>query len=102
MVEAIVAGEVEASCVCCEVPAQLLRHLQLSAAERICPRSRRAYLDRGDGVFLQSGRVVPGESPSAESSSAVPTAPDAHALLDDRPVRSDVKSRIQLERATFA
>jgi hypothetical protein len=79
----IVAGEVRARCSCCSEPTELVYHVALGQSRRMCGRTRKTYADRGDGVYLLD-----------------PSTPQA--LLDDRPVRSDDKTKIQLERATFA
>ena len=51
------------------------------------------YLDRGDGLYQSDGQAlaVPPPVPARESQ-----------LLSDRPTRTDDKTRITLERATFA
>ena len=49
------------------------------------------YLDRGDGVFVQEGETLEESETSG--------APD---VVSDRPRRTGPKSRIMLERATFA
>lgn len=82
-----VAGIVRASCSCCSEPRLLLNHVQLGAARMYCPVTRRTYLDRGDGLFRPDNAELTAET--AE-------------LIDDRPTRSEEKTRIQLERATFA
>jgi len=50
----------------------------------LCPETSRTYLDRGDGVYQSDGEAL------------------AADLLSDRPARTPEKTRISLERATFA
>ncbi len=86
-VEPMVAGLIRAECTCCTDPQALIGHPDLDAARLMCPVTRQIYLDRGDGLFEPEG---PG---SAD------LAPD---VTSDRPVRTGPKTRIELERATFA
>lgn len=89
-----IAGVVQPRCACCSTVHTLAAHPSLGETRRFCPASGTVYLDRGDGRFLpdldapQSLRVEPALAP-----------PD---LVSDRPVRTDDKTRIELERATFA
>jgi hypothetical protein len=64
-----------------------------------CPATNRTYLDRGDGVFSGDGQSL--SAPQALMTQPQP-AITAAELLDDRPTRTQDKTRIQLERATFA
>jgi len=57
-----------------------------------CATTRNSYLDRGDGIYQQDGGVV-------EARLVNEPAVD---LLSDRPARTADKTRITLERATFA
>jgi hypothetical protein len=109
--QVVVAGEIHVACACCDRPRWLVTHPALDAARRACPRSGKTYLDRGDGLFAPDGqRLAPDalgqtEEPSAAAAqqSAASGEPD---VLSDRPSRSgpqgSAKSRISLERATFA
>jgi len=107
--EAIVAGEIHAACACCDRPRWLTAHPALDASRRVCPRSGKTYLDRGDGLFAPDGqRLAPdalrqAEEPAIAAQSAAADEPD---VLSDRPSRSGpqgaAKSRIMLERSTFA
>lgn len=87
MENTLIAGVVRATCSCCAEPRLLLNHLQLGASRMYCPVTQRTYVDRGDGLFRADGITM---------------SPAVAELLDDRPARSDEKTRIQLERATFA
>jgi hypothetical protein len=73
---------------------QLVGHADLDATRMLCPTTGQTYLDRGDGVFEQDGLRV-----SDTSARATTVEPE---VLSDRPKRTDEKSRILLERATFA
>jgi hypothetical protein len=97
----VIAGIVRATCTCCEAPRLLLNHVQLGAARMHCPATQRTYLDRGDGVFRDDGAML---APAALATPQLPSVspPTAAELLDDRPARTHDKTRIQLERATFA
>ncbi|MCC6806285.1 MAG: hypothetical protein IT381_02580 [Deltaproteobacteria bacterium] len=94
---AIIAGVVHASCFCCADSKLLLNHLQLGSARMYCPATQQTYLDRGDGVFRPDGAKL-----AATALAPTPTALAATDLLDDRPARTSDKTRINLERATFA
>lgn len=90
----VVAGLVRALCSCCEEPQPLAPHAELDATQLVCPQTLLTYLDRGDGLFEQDGnqmRTAPVET--------IDTEPE---ILSDRPARSGPKSRIALEKATFA
>ncbi len=92
------AGEVVARCECCAEARTLTPHPELDASRRVCPGTGRIHLDRGDGLYQQDdGRL----EPQAEASQPPPrpTTPD---VLSDRPTRTGPKTRIELERATFA
>jgi hypothetical protein len=107
--EVIVAGEIHAACACCDRPRWLVTHPALDASRRACPRSGKTYLDRGDGLFAPDGeRLAPdalrqADEPGPAAQQAATGEPD---VLSDRPSRSgpqgSAKSRIALERATFA
>lgn len=84
MSRTVVAGIVEATCACCTPARELLHHVQLGPARMLCPETSRTYLDRGDGVYQSDGEAL------------------AADLLSDRPARTQEKTRISLERATFA
>ena len=88
-----IAGLVQPRCTCClPGPHLLVAHESLGPARRFCPATGTVYLDRGDGRFLPDGDAVEPERRGA-------AAPE---IVSDRPVRTDDKSRIELERATFA
>jgi len=93
----VVAGLVRALCCCCAEAQELRAHADLPASRLVCPRSLETYLDRGDGVFERDG----GKLSDAPPAVAEP-APGEPELLSDRPARTGPKSRIMLERATFA
>lgn len=93
----VIAGLVLARCRCCEEPRELEPHADLDEARRLCPATLRIHLDRGDGLFEDTGVVWSGTPPGGAPARGAP--PD---LLSDRPARSDEKVRISLERATFA
>lgn len=78
----LVAGTVRAECACCAARQALVTQPGLDASRRVCPGTGRMYADRGDGLY---------EPEDAES-----------PLLSDRPRRTEAKTRIDLERATFA
>lgn len=95
----LIAGEVRATCACCPSPAELIADTGLDALRRYCPNSHLTYLDRGDGLFEQDG----GHLPLGAATDLAPGAPaDPPALLSDRPAKTGPKTRISLERATFA
>jgi hypothetical protein len=105
----LVAGVVEASCTCCAEPRALLHHIQLGPTRMVCPESGRTFLDRGDGLFQADGQILAGAASGAsargpgEPSARGPSeAPPTSDLLSDRPARTADKTRISLERATFA
>jgi hypothetical protein len=85
----LVAGVVNASCGCCAVRQALVTQPGMEATRRVCPASGAAYVDRGDGLYER------------EDSGAPPAAEEI-TLLSDRPKRTSAKTRIELERATFA
>ena len=89
-----IAGIVQPKCTCCGAKHTLVAHESLGPTRRFCPASGTVYLDRGDGRYLPDGETV---DPSARESAAA--APE---IVSDRPVRTDEKTRIELERATFA
>jgi hypothetical protein len=92
------AGMVTARCTCCPEPQTLAPAPELDATRRFCPRSLRTYLDRGDGLFEADGGALPAEGAGTGGENAS-TAPE---VLSDRPQRTGPKTRIALERATFA
>jgi hypothetical protein len=87
----VIAGVVHAHCSCCAEPRELLSHVQLGPTRMLCPQTGSTYLDRGDGLYQPDGLAIqpPVETPAAD-------------LLSDRPARTADKTRITLERATFA
>ncbi len=94
------AGIVHAPCTCCTVPQALVNHVNLGATRMVCPSTRRTFLDRGDGLFQADGETLRADAmPPAVEGEVVPPPPD---LLSDRPVRTAEKTRISLERVTFA
>lgn len=92
--QSMTAGVIRARCTCCAEPRPLKADARLNANQLICPTSKQIYLDRGDGWFEAVGEVLSGAPQSIETSE-----PQA---LGDRPQRSDAKTRIELETATFA
>ena len=95
----IVAGLVRAVCTCCAVRQALVTQRDSDEAHRVCPASGQSYLDRGDGVFEPDGRVIA----RSEIVSTSPAEPgETPSMLSDRPKRTGPKTRIELERATFA
>lgn len=116
-----VAGLVLAACSCCAVRQRLVTHEPLGNTRLVCPLSGSTYLDRGDGVYEPDGqRLEPGTVRTVEfevrEPSSLPsvccgqplepavTGPSdgLSDLLSDRPRRTGEKTRIELERATFA
>jgi len=111
----VVAGVIEASCTCCREPRALIHHIQLGPTRMMCPETGRTFLDRGDGLFQADGQALaaPIAAQAAGATAAQAAGPDAVALagteatpasnlLSDRPARTADKTRISLERATFA
>lgn len=92
-----VAGLVRNDCTCCATPNHLALHPQLDASRLLCPQTKTVYLDRGDGLFESEGCLL--NEASGDGSGASMTADD---LLSDRPSQTGSKTRIELERATFA
>jgi hypothetical protein len=92
----VVAGLASASCTCCTEARALIHHIQLGPSRMVCPQTGRTFLDRGDGLFQADGQLLAG--PIAARAEATP----ASDLLSDRPARTAEKTRISLERATFA
>jgi hypothetical protein len=96
----MVAGELHVSCSCCPSPQTLLAHPSLDATRLFCPNTHLTYLDRGDGLFEQDGSHLPLQPqatlPVVEAELAEPD------VLSDRPRKTGPKTRIMLERATFA
>jgi hypothetical protein len=96
----VVAGLVRALCHCCAQPQPLAPHTELETSRLVCPQSLQTYLDRGDGVFERDGGKLTTEP---EARGPEPEAvPPTVEVLSDRPARTGPKSRIMLERATFA
>lgn len=97
---AVVAGLVRALCRCCDEPRQLRAHARLASTNLVCPETRMTYEDRGDGLFEPDGAELDAtwemDEPRGDDH---PGTPD---LLSDRPARTGPKTRISLERATFA
>ncbi len=98
LVGPVIAGLILARCRCCSEPQNLEAHDDLDEARRLCPATLRIHLDRGDGLFEDTGVVFSGTRPDG-GAAARSAEPD---VLSDRPQRSDEKVRISLERATFA
>lgn len=105
-----IAGQVHAECTCCVPVRMLVNHVALGATRMACPESHRTYLDRGDGLFQPDGESLsndqllaraPAQAPALAPAPAVPAATSTD-LLGDRPTRTPEKTRISLERATFA
>lgn len=93
----VVAGVIHANCTCCAEPQELIHHVQLGASRMLCLATGRTYLDRGDGLYQPDGGTF--QAPEARESREVSGEID---LLSDRPARTADKTRISLERATFA
>lgn len=100
----VVAGVVEASCTCCPGARALIHHIQLGPTRMVCPQTGRTFLDRGDGLFQADGQVMEALAGSSEPSPVAARAESTPAsdLLSDRPARTADKTKISLERATFA
>lgn len=90
----VVAGLIRALCTCCAEPQPLQPHAQLDATRLCCPQTLQTYLDRGDGVFELDGNRL--ETATAMAGASEPE------ILSDRPARTGPKTRIVLEKATFA
>jgi hypothetical protein len=88
-----IAGLVQPRCSCCPAKHTLVAHESLGPTRRFCPASGTVYLDRGDGRYLPDGEAI---DPAVRESASTPE------IVSDRPVRTDDKTRIELERATFA
>jgi len=88
-----IAGVVQARCSCCAAKHSLVAHESLGPTRRFCPASGTVYLDRGDGRYLPDGESI---EPAPADAASTPE------IVSDRPVRTDDKTRIELERATFA
>jgi len=95
-VKSVVAGVIHAHCTCCPEPAELIHHVQLGVSRMLCLATGRTYLDRGDGLYQADGQTF--ALPPTEASGEI----DSPDLLSDRPTRTAEKTRISLERATFA
>ncbi len=93
----VVAGIIHANCTCCAEPQELIHHVQLGTTRMLCLATGRTYLDRGDGLYQPDGQTF--QVPQTEARGEIDTGPD---LLSDRPARTNDKTRISLERATFA
>jgi hypothetical protein len=98
----IVAGMVLARCRCCAQPHELETDAAIDANHRVCPGTLRVYLDRGDGLFDDTGTVLPARSRGVAPAPPAPSEESGPDVLSDRPRRTDEKARISLERATFA
>lgn len=102
-----VAGTVRAVCACCAVRQTLVTQAGLEEPRRLCPATGQAYRDRGDGLYEPDGEgSPPGPAPDSpragERVTAVEHTVEESPLLSDRPKRTGAKTRIELERATFA
>lgn len=95
----VVAGVIHANCTCCAEPQELIHHLQLGPTRMLCMTTGRTYLDRGDGLYQPDGQTFALPRPTEVSGGAARGESD---LLSDRPARTADKTRISLERATFA
>jgi hypothetical protein len=89
----VVAGVIHANCTCCAEPQELIHHVQLGPTRMLCLSTGRTYLDRGDGLYQSDGQTF--ALPPTEAAGEID-------LLSDRPARTNDKTRISLERATFA
>ncbi len=100
----VVAGVIHTNCTCCAEPQELIHHVQLGASRMLCVATRRTYLDRGDGLYQPDGQTfdVPPTEARGELEIRGPSSSDRIDLLSDRPARTTDKTRISLERATFA
>ena len=94
----VVAGVIHANCTCCPEPRELIHHLQLGPTRMLCLATGHTYLDRGDGLYQPDGQTF--AVPPTEARGEITTP--AEELLSDRPTRTTDKTRISLERATFA
>lgn len=94
----VVAGVIHATCTCCAEPQALIHHVQLGATRMLCLATGRTYLDRGDGLYQPDGQTF--AVPPTEARGVIETREPE--LLSDRPARTADKTRISLERATFA
>lgn len=92
----VVAGVIHANCTCCAEAQELIHHVQLGPTRMVCLATGRTYLDRGDGLYQPDGQTF-GLAPT-EARGEITTSD----LLSDRPARTADKTRISLERATFA
>lgn len=97
--KAVVAGISRARCSCCPEGQALVPHVRLDASRLVCPGTRATYLDRGDGLYEADGGSLEGEGPLMPRAEQPQSVPD---ILSDRPQRTGPKTRIDLERATFA
>jgi hypothetical protein len=104
--EARLAGVVRATCRCCATAEVLVPHLSLGGTRLACPSTRQTYLDRGDGVYEPDGECLDAAAGPAQARTASPLPSDdtgaSADVTSDRPVRTGPKTRIDLERATFA
>ncbi len=92
------AGVVSATCTCCQPGQVLVPHLSLGGTRMACPQTRQTYLDRGDGIYEADGECLDASTELAATNAGAAE----QDLLGDRPVRTGPKTRINLERATFA
>ena len=99
---AVVAGLVRALCRCCDEPRELRPHARLDSAHRVCPETRLTYEDRGDGWFQRDGGELDAGCVVEQVAVGDERHPGEPDLLSDRPARTGPKTRISLERATFA
>lgn len=90
-----VAGHVTATCTCCAARQTLVTQPGLAESRRACPVTGRTHVDRGDGLYEPDGACVTPDPPTVMDDEEI-------ALLSDRPKRTGPKTRIELERATFA
>jgi hypothetical protein len=97
----VVAGLVKVTCACCATPQVLVPARELDATRMLCPVTRSTYLDRGDGAYQPDGGTAPTATPLPHAGATSSTGPEVE-VLSDRPRVTGPKTRISLERATFA
>jgi len=97
-----IAGRIQAQCQCCAQAVELMARDDLDWTRRYCPNTHLTYLDRGDGLFEADGQHLALQSAQPSLASHASVGPNAASILSDRPAKTDAKTRIELERATFA
>lgn len=99
----MIIGRPQADCLCCAARQNLVTHPELDVTRQVCPETGRTHLDRGDGVFeLDGGRLEMGARPPTALAGAPGEGGSVSDLLSDRPRKTGPKTRIDLERSTFA